>query len=247
MTQKYGTLNGTLLPEENVVHVWKIALDRPERVPVLEMLLSSDEVERAQRFHFERDRRRFVVARGTVRLILGHYLGVPAAAVKFAYGPQGKPALATPCDKIEINISHSHELALLALTRRRHLGVDVEHIREDLDWLPLTERFFAPVEVRQLQALPERERRVGFYRCWTRKEAYLKARGDGLLLALDSFSVSVGDSEKVTLKTLDDPEEAVRWSLMNLPLMRAYVAALAVSDHEPVRIVQHSYHENIIK
>jgi 4'-phosphopantetheinyl transferase len=214
------------------VHVWRASLDLPaSHVQDLQHTLAADELNRAARFHFQRDRRHFIVARGLLRAILGRTLGVAPGQLCFCYSPHAKPALAiTPGQEpVNFNLSHSGGLVLYALTRRRQIGIDLERIRADLEIEPIAARFFSRREYTVLRALPGSVRLEAFFNCWTRKEAYIKARGEGLSLPLDRFDVSLVPGEPATLlSTRDDPQEATRWSLRALSPGPGYVAALAV-------------------
>ncbi|GIV96948.1 MAG: 4'-phosphopantetheinyl transferase [Herpetosiphonaceae bacterium] len=216
------------------VHIWRIQLDDPPApLASLVQILSPDEAERASRFYFERDRRRFIVCRAALRTILGSYGGVEPAAVRFCYGPQGKPALLAPTSltSLQFNVAHSHELALIAVVADRRVGVDIEHIRglEDADGI--ASRFFSPAECAALRAIPEERRLWGFFSCWTRKEAYIKARGEGLSIPLDAFTVSLeADARSLLLQGYNDDTD--RWRLRPLLVGPDYVAALAVEGFE---------------
>lgn len=222
------------LPGAAEVHVWRASLDQAvPRVGALLETLQPDERERAARFRFEDDRNRFIAARGILRDILARALGSTPGAVRFVYGPWGKPALAEPAPgDLQFNLSHSGGLALYALTCGRAVGIDVERIRPEVMREGIARRFFSPREVAALERLPEAERCAGFFRCWTRKEAYVKATGRGLLLPLDSFDVSLAPGEPAALLgTRPDPAEACRWSLMHLEPGNGWVGALAVEGH----------------
>ena len=216
-----------------VVHVWAVPLRQPmAAVDAAARLLAPDEHARAARFHFARDRDRFIVARAALRRILGGCLGVEPAAVQFAYSAAGKPDLAPvheARDRLSFNLSHSHELAVVAVAGGAPLGVDVEHQREVPDLLDLARRFFAPGEAAQLLRLPPEEQPGAFFRCWTRKEANLKATGDGIAAGLDRFEVAFAPGEPAALRrTDDDPAEAARWSIIDLALEAGYAGAVAV-------------------
>ncbi|MFZ6030209.1 MAG: 4'-phosphopantetheinyl transferase family protein [Chloroflexota bacterium] len=223
------------------VHVWQVPLLQPAGdVDALMATLSPDEAERARRFHFARDRRRFVVARGTLRRILAAYLGMPPEGVVFSYGARGKPFLAAthnPSD-LRFNLAHAHEMALFAFACRRETGVDIEHIHPLPDAAAIAGRFFAAREYRAWLHLPEAQRLEGFFHCWTRKEAYIKAIGDGLSKPLDQFEVSLEAGEtSCLLHVAGDPQEVERWTLLPFPLaVEGYVAALAVEQRAPVQI-----------
>jgi|SRR5215472_6371383 len=219
----------------NEVHVWRATLDRtPLQIRGLFRILSADERAKAERFYVERDRRHFVVARGVLRTILSRYLNQAPEALSFCYGPHGKPALAGESDGagIRFNLSHSRELALYAITRGREVGIDVEGVRADLVVAEIAAQFFSPRELAMLQTLPADEQRQAFFRCWTRKEAYIKARGDGLSMRLDGFDVSLAPGQPAAiLGAHRGPSEASRWLLRDLAPIPGSAAALAVEGH----------------
>jgi 4'-phosphopantetheinyl transferase len=217
------------------VHVWRarLAVVAPQ-VEALAQTLAADERARAQRFHFQRDRTHYIAARGLLRAILGRYLDEQPDRLRFCYSPHGKPALAEAyaADALRFNVSHAHEMALYAITRGREIGIDLEHIRADVTGEHIAARFFAPREVSMLQALPPHRRHEAFLTLWTRKEAYVKARGDGLSLDLTRFDVSRAVVEPATHVTSDgERHELRRWSLRDLAPGPHYVAALAVEGH----------------
>jgi len=242
------------------VHVWRAALDRSAADRQrLEQTLSLDERARARKFYFSRDRERFIVARGLLRAILGRYLGVEPDQLRFGCSAHGKPFLVgvqvfrglrvqesiqTPEPlstrtlehlgaSLRFNLSHSHGLALYAITHQRELGVDLEFIRPEVVEEPIAERFFAAAEVAVLRGLPASLQPEAFFNCWTRKEAYIKARGEGLTLPLDAFEVSLAPEEPAALLSVDsDPAEASRWSLQALAPGPGYVAAIAVEGQD---------------
>ena len=213
------------------VHVWRANLDQaPSRIQDFLLTLAADERARAQRFYFERDRDHFIVARGVLRAILGRYSSRAPEGLSFTYGAHGKPALAgaSGAEAIRFNVSHSGEVALYAVARGVEVGVDLERIRFDVSAAEIAERFFSRREVEMLRALPADAQRDGFFRCWTRKEAYIKARGEGLSLPLDQFDVSLAPGEPAELiGTRPDPAEASRWSLEEIIPAPGYVGAVA--------------------
>jgi 4'-phosphopantetheinyl transferase len=217
------------------VHVWRATLDlSPLQIDSFRRTLASDEQARAERFYFHRDRERFIAARGVLRAILGRYLNKAPASLSFCYSSHGKPALVSESggDALRFNISHSHGVALYAVTRGREVGIDLELVRSGLEIEEIAERFFSRLEIATLRALPTDLRRRAFFLCWTRKEAYIKARGEGLSLPLDQFDVSLIPGEPATLmSTRPDSGEALRWSLHELALDPGYAAALAVEGH----------------
>jgi 4'-phosphopantetheinyl transferase len=185
---------GILVLGDDEVHVWRATLDQtPSQIQSHLHSLAADEHVRAEQFYFERDRQHFIASRGVLRAILSGYLHRTPESLSFCYSSHGKPALAgeTDDDAICFNVSHSHGVALFAVTRGREVGIDIEHIRSDLEVAEIAERFFSLREVAMLRMLPTEAQRQAFFRCWTRKEAYIKARGEGLSLPLDQFDVSV--------------------------------------------------------
>jgi 4'-phosphopantetheinyl transferase len=218
------------------MHVWRTALDVPEsQVRSLWDTLTADERQRAERYIFEKDRTHFVVARGLLRVLLGRYLRQEPQSLRFTYGPHGKPVLATDTGggALGFNVSHSHGLALYAVTRGREVGVDVERIRPEVAQEKIAERFFSPREVTVLRALPTPLQATAFFACWTRKEAYIKAKGEGLALPLDQFDVSLAPGEPAALlRTAWDPQEAACWALQDLAPAPGYRAAVAGAGHD---------------
>jgi len=215
------------------VQWWHLWLDLPETaIGELKVLLSADEIERAQRFRFERDRRRYIAARGQLRQILGWYAGQSPAAVQFVYGPNGKPHLARSPVGLEFNLAHSGDLAVVGVALKRAIGADIEQLSRRLDLDAIARRFFAPGEVARWTRLAAADRPLAFFRCWTRKEAYLKARGAGLSIALDSFEVTFAADEPPSLIWAADGNEA-RWSILDLSATDGYVAAVAVESAAP--------------
>lgn len=213
------------------VHVWRAVLDAPaSRLADFAQMLSDDERRRAARFHFERDRAHFIAGRGMLRALLGRYLGAPPASLRFRYGAHGKPELDVPPGAdaaFRFNVSHAHGLALYAFTRGRALGVDVERIRDDIEHEAIAERFFSLTEREALRAQPASLRHIAFFACWTRKEAYIKARGEGLSLPLDQFDVSLAPGEPARLLCVANaPHEVARWSLHELHPGPGYAGAL---------------------
>ena len=218
-----------LEPEQ--VELWSISLDAPSReLRRLQQTLCAAERERAARFVFKRHRRRFVVAHDALRRILAGYVDVAAERLELEAGPHGKPALTPACggDRLRFNLTHSHELALVAVGCGRELGVDVEHIRPLPDLEAIATRHFAAAEVEELLAMPPGNRTGAFFRCWTRKEAYLKALGDGLARPLGGFRVTLVAEAPARLVEVEGlPDEPRRWSLQHLDPAPAYVGALA--------------------
>jgi len=219
------------------VHVWRATLDWPSKsLAGLEQCLSSDERERLERFRFERDSRRYLVGRGALRTVLGRYLDVGPERLRFDYTPFGKPYLTpglmgdvTAFEDLIFNVSHSGKLLLIAVAAGRALGIDVEQVRADVEVESIAARYFSPREQSALAKLTGMEQVEAFFDCWTRKEAYIKAKGDGLSLPLDQFDVSLLPGEAARLlETRPDRDEARRWDLIELDVAAEYKAALAV-------------------
>jgi 4'-phosphopantetheinyl transferase len=223
----------TTLPE-NEVHLWRVDLAAvAEGERRWAEIISADERVRASRFHFSKDRQYFSATRALLRMILGSYLGSNPRELVFRYLEKEKPSLESPSGtRLEFNVSHSGDVALLAFAQERALGVDVEHLRDNFDHAAIARRFFSQREQHQLETLAPSERFHGFFRCWTRKEAYIKALGTGLSLPLNQFDVSLkaGDLNAL-LFTRPDEAEAARWSLQEVPAGDGYVAALCVRGH----------------
>ena len=208
------------------VHAWRAGLSSSTAdLSRLGGSLSSEERERADRLRSEHDRARFVLGRIVARSVFGHCLQQPARDIQLTLDRSGKPVVASPSGMtLQFNISHSGDHVLLALARDRRVGVDVE--AKDLN--EIAARFFSRTEYLRLQTIPERMKTESFYRCWTLKEAYLKARGEGLRLSPDSFDVAFfpGETPRL-LETRFDPLDAARWCFRKLDLGSGYLAALA--------------------
>jgi 4'-phosphopantetheinyl transferase len=219
---------GVELPTDEI-HIWYASLEQP--LSEFQRLLSADEKERAKRYYFEEDRRRFIVRRGILRTLLGNYLDIEPYQVQFCYGNNKKPGIADIFGgrKVQFNLSHSRGLAIYAFTRTHEIGVDVEYIRDIPEMGKIAERFFSARENSAFQSLPESQKQEAFFNCWTRKEAFIKAIGDGLSYALDAFDVSLVPGEPATLIGIKgDSEEASRWSLRDLEPAAGFAAALTV-------------------
>lgn len=218
------------------VHMWRMTLDYPtSQRQELFRTLAEDERSRAARFYFQRDRDRFVAARGALRAILGKYLNVEPEQLLFQYNDYGKPRLVERFQKDELyfNVSHSQGMALIAVTRGREVGVDLEWIRPGFASEQIAERFFSPQEVNTLRALPQSIQDEAFFNCWTRKEAYIKAKGEGLSMPLHLFDVSLVPGEpSALLSDKTNPEEPSRWSLRGLSPAPGFVGAVAAEGRD---------------
>ncbi len=236
ITDSSFQINAPLVLPENEVQLWRADLEAiGADESRWQTVLSSDETVRAARFHFPRDRQRFVASRAVLRTILAGYLAIDTAGVNFSYSSKEKPLLgpAHAGSDVMFNVSHSGGIALFAFTRHFDIGIDVEQVRRDFDLDAIARRFFSAHEQSQLAALPVDARVEGFFRCWTRKEAYIKATGDGLSLPLSQFDVSLVAEETNALRaTRPDAAEAARWLLREVPGGHGYIAALCARGQE---------------
>ena len=216
----------------NEVHIWRASLDRMlYPVTLLREVLDANELQQAERFCFKRDRSRYIISRGLLRHLLGNYLSLLPQNVRFRYNSHGKPYLMQTGvnGTLFFNVSHSYMVVLYALAYNRELGIDVEYINQDIDHRKIAHRFFSPLEIEMLM---EDSSRSSFFSCWTRKEAYLKAKGTGLGFPLDKFAVSCLPHMPARLLKHDiDPEELNRWSIQSIDIGTGYVAAIAVKGH----------------
>lgn len=205
-------------------------------------MLADDEIERARRYKFPRDRRRFVAARAFSRKTLAKYLSVSPLELSFVYGAFGKPGLSPRPDgtRVEFNLSHSGDMAILAVTGGPHVGIDVEQVIPMQDLQGMASRFFSAYENAILSEVPLHIRDFAFYCCWTRKEAFLKALGHGLAHPLDSFDVSLDERRPRLVAVRGDGEAPSTWTLAHLCPAAGYVAALAVKGQR-ARVVWRSH------
>jgi 4'-phosphopantetheinyl transferase len=213
---------------EREAHIWKIDLTSDS--PDVDSLLSGEEDKRAARFHFEVDRRRFKSARGALRRILSRYLLCSPAELELGQTDYGKPFLNSPHDEtLRFNLSHAGEMALLAVTLGREIGIDVEFMRPDFATDEVAGNFFSQSEVAELQRVEPNQRTQAFFNCWTRKEAYVKARGEGLSMPLNLFDVTLApDTVAAMLSNRSDKSETSRWIFHDLALSENYVGALVI-------------------
>jgi len=222
---------------DDEIHVWCAGLDKlVSDLPAFAALLSESERKRADRFQFDRDRNRFIVRHGLLRMILGRYLNIEPARVTFAYESRGKPLLygraAVPT--FHFNLSHSNGLALIAGTRHAALGVDVERVRSVPEADQIAAKFFSPRESAMLNAIPAEQKMEAFFHCWTRKEAYLKATGEGIADALPRIEVSLSLSQPARLLKINgDALAASLWTISALAPAPGFVGALAIKAGGP--------------
>lgn len=217
--------------EPQAVHVWAVPLDlASEQIASLATVLSTDELERAEKFRFPHLRNRFIAARGSLRALLGRYLHRDPAALEFGYSSRGKPALkGQGATQLHFNLAHSHELALIAVACAVPVGVDAERIRPMRDADRIAERFFSAREAETFRSVPATEQDAAFFSLWTRKEAWLKATGDGISESLSKFEVTfLPADEPRVLAIAGDTAAGAAWSLCALNPASGYVGALAM-------------------
>lgn len=212
------------------VDIWRVSVMDfpPASAQWMKANLSADEIKRADRFHFEADRHRFIVSHTSLRDILSRYLYQPPQDIEFTDGKHGKPVISSNTN-LDFNLSHSGDFALIGIAREYKVGVDVERFRHDMEHEKIAQRFFSEKENAEWGILPAEQKMIGFFNCWTRKEAYIKAHGLGLLLSLGGFDVSLTPNEPAILHgTRPDPQEASRWTLLSLDVYPKYAGAVAV-------------------
>jgi 4'-phosphopantetheinyl transferase len=217
------------------VRVWPIKLYAShECIAQFRSLLSSEELHHVDQLRFPRLQRHYVMSQSVLRILLSRLLKVPARQLSFAFGKNGKPALAGPT-RIHFNMSHSDGLALYAVTIDCSVGVDVERIRSIEDFQQIASSYFHPAELANLVSLPSSDRPAAFFRCWTRKEAYIKAMGDGLTIPLDTFQVTLRPDQPARFAQC---LAALGWNLHHLDPAPGYVGALAYQDSPRTLILE---------
>jgi 4'-phosphopantetheinyl transferase len=232
-----------MIKDDNTLHVWKIPLDLPEsELAPLFSLLDETEKQRAKQFHFDIHRRRYIAAHAAMRLILAEQLKISAQTVDIQVHQNGKPFL--PNSSLHFNLSHSEELALIALSNQAQVGVDVEHIKDDVDVLGISRRFFHPLEAEQLEQMPPALRERSFYHCWTGKEAYLKANGLGIGHHLKMFALDLQSPQKLQILCVEKGfDEFSHWFGDTFSLGGQYIAAI-VAKTAPNSVIFHDYNES---
>ncbi|MFC4097878.1 4'-phosphopantetheinyl transferase family protein [Euzebyella saccharophila] len=222
----------------NSVDIWSIDTAKfPHDLTSYFQLLSQEEQLRSQRFKFEKDKRLNILARSGLRLLAGQYLNCTPVSIQMGYAAYDKPYF-LDYPEFKFNISHSGEMVVLAFVIKLELGVDVEYIKTDFEVMEIADNFFASDEIENLKKIEKELQFEAFYRCWTRKEAFIKAKGSGLSFPLADFSVTIGEKAEL-LATRWDENEKNEWSLSSFMPKKDYVGALAV--HVPVKTI--NYHE----
>jgi 4'-phosphopantetheinyl transferase len=231
------------------VHIWSASLEQPaEYREKLFLLLSFDERTRVERFYFEKDRNRYIIGRGLLRILLGGYLGLNPSTIQFTYGAYGKPALAEEVHgrALEFNVSHSNDMAVYIFTWDQPVGIDIEYIHSMKDMDDFALRFFTPDECALIRSLPMAQKQKTFFKLWTCKEAYLKAYGSGLTVPLNQVEVSFATEETASFTSIGgDREQAARWYLDIFNPVPGYQAALAVERQNGQIMFQELITENL--
>lgn len=219
-----------MITEDHRLHIWKIPLNLPEaKLPHLLNLLDPAEIKRLHQFRFEKHRRRFLVAHARLREILGFHLNISPAEVVFHIHDSGKPSI--PGNPLYFNLSHSDEMAIVAVSFQGEVGIDIEYIKQDIDTLEIAKRFFHPTEFEQLQKIPSEKQKAFFYYCWTAKEAYLKAKGTGIAHHLNKFSLDLQNPQKIQIiYASDDIAEFKDWFITNFEINSSYFSTVVSSN-----------------
>ena len=224
-----------LLPDQDFVDVWRSEIDLPENeVSHYQAMLSSEELQRAERFKFASKRREYIVTRGLLRSALGLLMKVGGEEIGFSYTAENKPVLENvpQQEQLVFNASHSHGQAVVAVSLNRQLGVDIEKIRNDVEYEKLATRYFSENEQQALKDY-QGDRREAFFATWTRKEAFVKAVGKGIAYGLSEFDVNVDPKlEPVMLATRWQVDDAHNWFMAKLPTARDYQACVAADGGE---------------
>ncbi len=220
---------------DDEVHIWDIAISEfSDRQDSMGPVLAPHEADRAARFRFARDRSRYVVSHWFVRKLLADYLAASPQHLSFVAGRWGKPALqgAAGVAPLEFNLSHSGDVALLAVSRGRQVGVDVEEWNGNVAYDRLAAFCFSPTECRELAALPQERKAGAFFAGWTRKEAFIKATGVGVDFGLDYFDVSLSPGDARLLADRRDVASVAAWGMQNVPMPHGYSAAIVARGTE---------------
>ena len=214
---------------EAEAHIWQADLDLNESLQSSFLkLFSHDEKNRAKKFRFNIDSQRFIIARGILRSLVGKYLEINPAEISFQYSEFGKPGIAGN-KSLQFNISHSQNIALFAFTKKFNVGVDVEFVNPNIEVKDIATKFFSANEIMNLLALTEQEQTLGFFNCWTRKEAFIKAVGEGLSFPLDKFEVSLEPDKPAKLLATDwDPKAFSKWSMYSISPGAGFVGSLVI-------------------
>jgi 4'-phosphopantetheinyl transferase len=227
------------------LHVWLIKLDEISKsINYLKAILTEDEILKASKFRFHKDKNCSIISRGALRLLTSKYLNTNPKTITFKYGDYGKPYYSIETD-LKFNVSHSGNLAIIGFVLNNDIGVDIEQLKYDFDVMDIVDNYFSQHEIETLKKFPNQELTQGFYRCWTRKESFIKAKAKGLSFPLDSFSVDIKSDEKTELlETKWDKNEKDLWRLFSFSPMKNYVGAVSVKGN--IQSVKHFNFDEII-
>lgn len=215
------------LPKQEI-HLWHCRLDaNTDSIEVFKRILSEDEKEKAAKFKFDIHCEQSIISRGILRMLLGKYLKKHPHDLEFGYTEYDKPFLKS-ASSLQFNVSHSGNRAAFAFVQDVEIGVDIEKIKSDFEVMDIAQHFFSTHEIQSLLALPEGDKVAGFYRCWTRKESFIKAKGSGLSFALTSFSISLDADRAELLRTDWDTREKSEWQVFAFEPEDGYQGALSV-------------------
>jgi 4'-phosphopantetheinyl transferase len=222
---------------KNEIHVYKAFSETSEnKLNYFLDLLDTDEKNKADRFKFAKHRNNFISFRAYLRIILSEYLNTHPAKITFSYADKGKPFISD--SEIKFNISHSDNFAVYAVTSQIEIGIDTEKIKELPDALSIAKNYFSEMEVKQFSEVNENNYKQAFYNCWTRKEAFIKAIGEGLSFPLADFSVSFMPGEAPEMKWIKDkPEESLLWTIINIDLEKEFISSLAIRSNQ-IRLIE---------
>jgi len=217
---------------QNQVHIWFINFNISEDdITLLYKFLSEDEIVKASKFKFNKDKICSIITRGALRLLSSKYLNIKPEDIPFKYGDYGKPDYDFKTN-LKFNISHSGQMAVIGFVLNDDIGVDIEEIKTNFDVLDIASNYFSNSEIEALKNLSLESQTKGFYRCWTRKESFIKANAKGLSFPLDSFSVSIDSDEKTELlETNWDKNETDLWKLFSFSPQKNYIGAVSVKGN----------------
>lgn len=229
------------------IHIWNIKVSFDHNIIFrFESILSADEKKKANRFKFEKDKLIYITARGILRLLSGKYLKISPKEIKFDYSEYGKPFFKTDTS-LKFNVSHSGERIAIAFSQGQEIGIDIEKIKDDFNVIELARNFFSKNEIKALEQVSKSEVNRAFYRCWTRKESFIKAEGSGLSFPLDKFAVSLDKDEQAELLKTDwEATEKDMWSLYSFVPCEEYIGAIAYRS-KVVSLKYYEWDSNIIE
>jgi 4'-phosphopantetheinyl transferase len=226
--------NGIIFSNE--VHIWRYYQEETNcQIESLQGILSDDELARSGKFHFEKDRKKFILTRGTLRKLLGSYLGKNPQQIRFNYTSFGKPFLAVDSENnnLSFNLSHSGEVVLYAITQNQKIGIDVEQVGDHTDVMAIAKKFFSPGEIGEMEKANEKNRTQLFFRYWTRKEAFVKALGKGVSFPMERLDVSLLNKFSPIIKLTAENNESACLNVQDLFSGDGYVAAIATEANDP--------------